>query len=65
MSVTGPRSEPPVMYSLSLSFSLSRSLLLLLACAGSVRSAAALRDSLLCLPTDIHSLLSQPPPPPP
>ena len=27
------------------------------ACAGPVRSAAAPRDSVLCLPTDIHSLL--------
>ena len=31
--------------------------MLLVACAGPVRPAAALRDSVLCLPTDIHSLL--------
>ena len=29
----------------------------LVAYAGSVHPAAALRDSVLCLPTDIHSLL--------
>ena len=27
--------------------------------AGPVRAAAALRDNVLCLPTDIHSLLCQ------
>ena len=31
--------------------------MVLVAYAGSVRPAAALRDSVLCLPTDIHSLL--------
>ena len=31
--------------------------MVLVADAGSVRPAAALRDSVLCLPTDIHSLL--------
>ena len=30
--------------------------MVLVAYAGSVRPAAALRDSVLCLPTDIHSL---------
>ena len=53
--------------------------MVLVAYAGSVHPAAALRDSVLCLPTDIHSLLvnkpsssssssfssaSSPPPPP-
>ena len=31
--------------------------MVLVAYAGPVRPAAALRDSVLCLPTDIHSLL--------
>ena len=31
--------------------------MVLVAYAGSVHPAAALRDSVLCLPTDIHSLL--------
>ena len=44
--------------------------MVLVAYAGPVRPAAALRDSVLCLPTDIHSLFvnkpssSFPPPPP-
>jgi hypothetical protein len=37
----------------------------LVACGGPVRPAAALRDSVLCLPTDIHCCLSINPPPPP
>ena len=37
--------------------------MVLVAYAGPVRPAAALRDSVLCLPTDIHSLLVNKPPP--
>ena len=39
--------------------------MVLVAYAGPVRPAAALRNSVLCLPTDIHSLLVNNPPPPP
>ena len=40
--------------------------MVLVAYAGPVRPAAALRDSVLCLPTDIHSLfVNKSPPPPP
>jgi hypothetical protein len=34
--------------------------MVLVAYAGPVRPAAALRDSVLCLPTDIHSLVQPP-----
>ena len=37
--------------------------MVLVAYAGSVHPAAALRDSVLCLPTDIRSLLVNKPPP--